>query len=205
VRGDGDGDGCDGSRRRLLAAGGALAPALAGTAGCLTRVRRTVSGPVVADAGSSHAHPASRPYLRDGLDERDAPGTWAVRLVTRRSEPPLLTPAAEPMAGFADEGFDGRWAVLVEYRTVREEAVSIGWRPASEGAWTGWREARTPLVAEAFDVDPPDVDGATELVVTARVWFESRPSPNRVRVPVYAADSERVLYEGVASAASRTP
>jgi hypothetical protein len=190
--------GVDGARRRLLAAGGAVG--LGGAAGCLGRVRRSVSGDVVADAGSSHAHPASRPYLRDGLDERDAPGTWAVRLVTEPPEPPLLTPAAESMAGFEPAAFEGRWAVLVEYRTVRAAAVSIGWRPASEETWTGWREVRTPLVAEPFDVDPPDVDGATELVVTARTWFESRPSPNRARVPVYEAGSERVLHEGVASA-----
>jgi hypothetical protein len=201
VSGDG---GVDGARRRLLAAGGALA--LAGTAGCLGRARRSLSGPIVADAGSSHAHSADRPFLRDGLDASDEPGTWRVHLVTAPPARSLLTPAGEAstMAEFGAEGYDGRWAVYVEYRTVREEAVTVGWRTEGDETWTGWREARTPMVAEPLDVDPPDVDGATELVVTSRVWYESRPSPTGVRVPVYEADSERVLYEGRASA-SPTP
>lgn len=173
-------------RRRALLATTAAAATATATAGCLAGVRRTVSEPPRPDAGDSHLHPADEPYLRDGLDATDDRGTWDVRLVTATPDDPLVTPAAEGrMSGFGTEGYDDRWAVVVERRLGPDDPVSIRTTPSRAAGWNGLRSASLPLVADSFDSADDAVGDVAELTVTARTWYQSSPIPDRARVAVF--------------------
>ncbi|ELZ81364.1 lipoprotein [Haloferax larsenii JCM 13917] len=179
-------------RRALLASTATLS--LAATSGCLADVRRTVSGDISPDHGSSKLHPADEQYVRGSFSEGSNVRGWLF------PEPP-----DDQTAVFTDRAMQGQysndllWAdgnsfvLLLEVRMAAEDAAfyNVGTSPR----WSGWRGAEIPI-RRSPDTSERDFD-ADELVCThiSKFDVEGGGAPSQATLTVRERESNARVAE----------
>jgi hypothetical protein len=191
--------------RRALLSATASAAALSMTAlsGCTGAVRREMSDRVVMDIATMVFHPASEPWLTDGLSASGDATRHAALAPEKPSDVSAMFTDQYPTNErtfdnkLRNTDYSSNFILLYEVRMPRVDAYQVA--PTikyGDLGWTGWRTVTAPMARASRDPEALDMPPESEdVIATTVVRYSAEATPRRVRLPVYDEETGALRSE----------